>query len=431
MMCAFIFLHSLPGQVFAEAFVEDTPAAGLDLKTLVHLAVTHDPWLSRSRALESALLFESSVAARLPDPQMSASLMNFPTDSFNFSQEPMTQVQLGITQRIPRGNSRKFKSRIKALESETHHLRQAARSQQVELRVTTLWLDLYLTQNTSDLIVKDKPLFQQLIEVTNASYSNALGQTSQQDLIRVQLELTRLDDRLLKLKHVQTSRKQEFAEWLPAAYLAAPITWSMPDNITRKPPEPTNGESLHQLLAKHPELRVIDQTIQSRRVGLLLARESTKPDWSVNASYAHRDKDRFGNELADLVSVGVSFDLPFFKRRKHQNHINATANMITADESQRLIGLQHLQQRYLKAHAELKVTDERLALYQDSLVNQLDILAQASLNAYTSGRGSFSDVMRAYIALLNARIEVQTIEVNRLKILAEIRYLIAGGEVTA
>ena len=88
--------------------------------------------------------------------------------------------------------------------------------------------------------------------------------------------MTRLDDRLLKLKHVQTSRKQEFAEWLPAAFLKAPITWSMPAYLKHKPPQLSGGESLHQLPAKHTELRGIDQTSQSKKVGLALAAASTK-----------------------------------------------------------------------------------------------------------------------------------------------------------
>lgn len=414
-LCVLICLPGLP----LSAVQAQT---GLGWKDLVNLAVTHDPWQLRSNALASALLFEAAEVGELPDPRVSASLMNFPTDSFDFSQDPMTQVRFGITQRIPGGQSRKYRSQIKVLESEAQKLAQSARSRLVELRVTKLWLDLYLAHTTANLIRQDKPLFQQLIDVTSSSYRSASGRTNQQDLIRVQLELIRLDDRLLRLKNVQTSRRQEFAEWLPVTYMNTPIVWNLSREL-RIEPQRIDVKSLERLLARHPELRLIDQAIETRRVALKLAKESTKPDWSMNASYAYRDEDRFGNHLADFISVGISFELPLFKKRRQDKHIAAAAIRVSADESNRLIRLHELQRRYLKAYASLESLDERLVLYHDSLLNQLDLLARASLNAYTADQGDFSDVMRAYIAVLNARIEVQTIEVNRLKILAEIRYL--------
>jgi len=33
-----------------------------------------------------------------------------PTDSFNLGQEPMTQIQLGVVQKFPRGNSRSLRT---------------------------------------------------------------------------------------------------------------------------------------------------------------------------------------------------------------------------------------------------------------------------------------------------------------------------------
>jgi outer membrane protein TolC len=400
----------------------------LTLQNLVDLAVTNDPWIARSKALQSALTLQSEAAGELPDPQMTASLANFPTDTFSFSQEPMTQVQLGIMQKIPGGHSRKYRRRVKILQSESEQLAQLARTQLVELKVTQLWLDLYLAHSTHRLILQDRPLFQQLIEVTNASYQSASGRTNQQDVIRVQLELIQLDDRLLQLKETKTSRKQEFVEWLPASYLSLPMTWTLDDKLLAEPQQRFDDNSVNQLLTNHPDLRLIDRTIDSKKAGFSLAQESTKPDWSISASYGYRDHDRMGNDLADFVSVGVSFALPIFKKNRQHKQIAAAAELVGATESLRLIRLQQLRQRYMKSYASLKTLDERLALYRDSLLAQINVLAQASLSAYTSGQGDFSDVMRAYITLLNAKIEVKTIEVNRLKTLAEIRYLSTSQE---
>ena len=57
----------------------------LTLAELVDLAVEHDPWLDRSRALEQALSSEAIAVGELPDPMVSATLLNFPTDTFKFA----------------------------------------------------------------------------------------------------------------------------------------------------------------------------------------------------------------------------------------------------------------------------------------------------------------------------------------------------------
>ena len=402
----------------------------MSLPELISLAVEHDPWLDRSRALEHALSSEAIFVGELPDPQVSATLLNLPTDTFDLAQEPMTQIRFGVTQKFPGGESRTLRRRVKVLQSERQMLDQITRKKIIELQVTDLWLSIHLARSTSQLINNDRPLFEQLIAVTNASYRSATRRVNQQDLIRAQLELTKLDDHLLRLKELQESRHKELAEWLPIDYMATPISWQIPDELTVIPVRETDGDRLHQLLSRHPELRSIDNSVATKRVGLSLAQETNKPAWALNAAYSHRDEDRFGRDLPDFVTLGVTFQLPLFKKNRQDKQIVAAADRVAASESNRLVKLQQLTQRYLKAYATLDVLDERLVLYRESLLRQMNALAEASLNAYTTDAGDFADVMRAYIAMLNAKIEAQTIEVNRLKVLAEIRYVATNPEYT-
>ncbi|MCZ6503940.1 MAG: TolC family protein [Gammaproteobacteria bacterium] len=400
----------------------------MSLPKLISLAVEHDPWLDRSRALEHALSSEAIFVGELPDPQVSVTLLNFPTDTFDLAQEPMTQIRFAVTQNFPGGESRALRRRVKVLQGERQVVNQITRKKIIELQVTDLWLSIHLARLTSQLINDDRPLFEQLIEVTNASYRSATRRVSQQDLIRAQLELTKLDHRLLRLKELQESRHKELAEWLPIDYLATPISWQIPVELTVIPVRETDGDRLHQLLSRHPELRSIDHSVAAKRIGLSLAQETNKPDWALNAAYSYRDEDRFGRDLPDFVTLGVTFQLPIFKKNRQNKQIVAAADRVSASESGRLVKLQQLTRRYLKAYATLEILDERLVLYRESLLRQMQALAEASLNAYTTDAGDFADVMRAYIALLNTKIEAQTIKVNRLKVLAEIRYVATNPE---
>ena len=51
------------------------------------------------------------------------------------------------------------------------------------------------------------------------------------------------------------------------------------------------------------------------------------------------------------------------------------------------------------------------------------------LSAYTADEGDFEEVMRAYIAELNTKIDLLQIDVERLQVLARLDYLLAGSAI--
>lgn len=95
-----LILTGLPG--FAEP--------RLELSDAIDVATEEDPWLRQSVQIQDALLEESIADGALPDPRMTIGAANLPTDTFDMGQEAMTQATVGLTQRIPRGNSRQLAS---------------------------------------------------------------------------------------------------------------------------------------------------------------------------------------------------------------------------------------------------------------------------------------------------------------------------------
>ena len=61
-------------------------------------------------------------------------------------------------------------------------------------------------------------------------------------------------------------------------------------------------------------------------------------------------------------------------------------------------------------------------LYKNTLLPQVAVQAQATLNAYTRDDGDFSEVMRARISELNAKIDALNITVDQQIITARLNY---------
>ena len=71
----------------------------------IKIAQKNDPWLTGNKHQQQAVEAMSLAVSSLPDPKISIGLANLPTDGFDFSQEGMTQLKVGITQMFPRGDS--------------------------------------------------------------------------------------------------------------------------------------------------------------------------------------------------------------------------------------------------------------------------------------------------------------------------------------
>jgi outer membrane protein TolC len=429
--------------VFAEP--SSQKAEILSFEQAISVAQKNDPWLKGNRHQQSAIESLSIAADTLPDPKISVGLVNMPTDSFNFNQEGMTQFKVGISQVIPRGDTLELTSRQLKIKSQGYPFQRENREAQVALTVGQLWLDTYRVQQSVALIKKDRSLFLQLVDITEASYSAALGRTRQTDIVRAQLELTNLDARLDVLAQEKNKFEGQLSQWL-SDYLSGlddqlSTHLALHDiNLGKQIPQMDlqqselvyadkwhKPEQLISYFTQHPAVVALDKRIEATKTGIALAKQKYKPEWGVNAGFGSRGDDPTGNSRADLMSVGVTFDLPFFTQNKQDQDVKSAISQTESIKTEKLLLLRQLLSNYSTAKGRLLRLNDQQRLYREKLLPQMYEQAEASLTAYTNDDGDFAEVVRAHIEVLNAEIRILTLDVAQQKILLELNYLFIGA----
>ncbi|HEY9031786.1 MAG TPA: TolC family protein [Kangiella sp.] len=411
----------------------------LTLEQAISLAQDNDPWLQSNQYRQQAVEAQSISANTYADPMISISAANLPVDSFDFSQEGMTQLKIGVTQALPRGDSLDLTQKRLNQLSQEFPLQRQDRKAKVKTTATQLWLDIYLTEQTINLIERDRQLFEQLAETVSLNYSSAMGQTRQQDVIRAQVELTRLDDRLSKLHQELATKKSMLKEWLiNDSHLAfAHNDFSLPaampmlslDHKQVISLESSNDkQTLIQHLQQHPQVLAFEQKVKASETNIDLAKQKYKTQWSVNASYGHRDDDPMGNSRSDFFSVGVSFDLPIFTSDRQDQEVTASIKEREAMKADKWLLLRSLLSTTINYHGQLNELNKRRSLYKESLLEEMNQQAEATLNAYTNDNGDFTEVMRSRIDELNTKIEALNVEINYLKTVAQLNYLLTQAK---
>ncbi|WP_417446214.1 TolC family protein [Kangiella sp.] len=414
-------------------------AKSLTLEQAISLAQNNDPWLQSNQYRQQAVEAQSISANTYADPMISISAANLPVDSFDFSQEAMTQLKVGVTQALPRGDSLELTQKRLNQLSQEFPLQRQDRKAKVKATVTQLWLDIYLAEQTINLIERDRQLFEQLAETVSLNYSSAMGQTRQQDVIRAQVELTRLDDRLSKLHQELATKTSMLKEWLindshlafAHNYFSLPAAMpmlSLDHKQVISLESSKDKQALIQHLQQHPQVLAFEQKVKASETNIDLAKQKYKTQWSVNASYGHRDDNPMGNSRSDLFSVGVSFDLPIFTSNRQDQEVTASVKEREAMKADKWLLLRSLLSTTINYHGQLNELNKRRSLYKESLLEEMNQQAEATLNAYTNDNGDFTEVMRSRIDELNTKIEALNVEINYLKTVAQLNYLLTQAK---
>lgn len=422
--------------MFHQSLLGQETYNSLFIDQAVKIAQENDPWIDGNKHLQDATKSMSVAAGSLPDPQVSLSLTNLPTDSFSFSKEGMAQVRVGVSQMFPQGDSLNIKKKQLELQAGAFPYQREDRLAQVAVTVSNLWLDAYNAQKSIALIEQNRALFEQLAEVAMSSYSSAMGKTRQQDIIRAQLELTRLNDRVKTLQQTKDVFIERLSEWLntqSSGYTSFEVTDILPTQKVSHP-ELTNekilvrDEELYTALMNHPMMKSLEQNIDANDAGVDLAKQKYKPEWGLNAAYGRRNADPFGNSRSDVLTVGVTFSVPLFTANRQDKEYSAAISKREAIKTEKWQLLRKLRAGFETSKAQLARLDERKDLFESKLLPQMAEQAEASLTAYTNDDGDFAEVVRARIAELNAQIDSLNINVERQKTITQLNYYLTASD---
>jgi outer membrane protein TolC len=389
---------------FAQASAQhDIP---LTIAEAEKLALASEPGQQSLRARAASLEEQAVVAGALPDPMLRVGLNNYPIQSGGFTTEGMTNAGAVYRQAFPRGDTRSLSERKFNRLADAQTREADARGDDVLAAARVAWLDLYYWSRAGELVRESRPFFDDLATITRSLY--AVGRRNQQDVLRAELELSRLDDRLIDIERQQLRARAQLREW---------IGDEAGRRVADKLPQWDDAPPLEDLLAAlraHPALQAADARIAAQDTGVELAEQRSKPGWSLDVGYSYRNGYLpSGDPRSDFVTVGVTVDLPFFRSKSVDSTLSAALQDRTAALAEKERLRRSLESRLAAEYARWQELSRRLDLYEERILVQAGDHAQAALLAYQNDRGDFADVMRGYIDDLNTRIDYVRLNVER------------------
>jgi outer membrane protein TolC len=389
------------------------------LHDLIEQAEKVNPNISMLQARLNAARENIQVGTHLPDPLVSLGLMNVPTNTFSLNQEAMTGKILGITQPLPFPGSLKAKAAVKSMDTLIVGQQIADLTNQIREQVSDLYFGLQEKRKDISLNRESLDLLKQISLVAKRKFE--VGTASLQNVIEVEVEKTRLQDKIETLKGEEMALQAQ----LNGLLLRNDSIFIPTEEILPLTAQDLKTEDLLKLAEQNrPVLKEIK--LNETKAGLMEkeARYAFYPSFKVSVQYSQRSfNNATGMNYPDLLGVMVGVTIPINYGGNKTAKVNYARYQQDAYKQQYQFSLQVLQQNLGALRARMNALQNRETLLSKTLLPQAIQSYQAALSDYQVNKIDFVNVMKAEDRILKIKTELANIRTSYNKNQAKLEFL--------
>jgi len=393
----------------------------LEMANLISQAMERNPdiiaaqnkWLSAQEIIE--------VNRALPDPQFSYTYF---VDSVETRVGPQRNI-FGINQKIPFYGKRGLKAEIATKEAEALKASYDAVKQEIIRQVKIAFYDLFYLSTIIDITHNEKDILKRFEQIAMIKYETGKG--SQQNVLKVQVEINRLQDQLLSLvnmKQTTATRLNILLDRPPGHQLGELVKPEFRDFFFIE-------EDLVKMARENrPELKSGNAWVEKSNSALSLAKKEYYPDLTIGANYIEVDEGplNVSDNGKDASNIMLSINIPLWQQ-KRSSKVESASKMVQAQQYayQSLLNLMlfEIEDNLFKIQTARKTFE----LYQEALIPQAEQSVKSAEAGYITGIGNFLDLLDAERVLLKIQFGYWKAYTDYLKRIADIERAV-GVELT-
>ncbi len=366
-----------------------------NLPTLVNTALTNNPELKSSQARWQMFRNRIAQARSFDDPMLMLKIQNgVVSDPLNFRKESMTAKVIGISQQLPFWGKRGLKAEVAEKDAESYRWQIDERKLELVRMVKETWYQIYFTDKSLEIVDKNIRILDDFIIIAETKYS--VGQGAQQDVFKSQVERSKMLDMRISLQQQRKSLESA----LNALLYRTPETpvGTIADFSLASLPSPAVGLR-KAAREQRPMIKSLQALIDKGEAGLKLSRKEFYPDFNVSLEYMQREP-AMGGEGLDMYSLGVTFNLPVQRERRHARVAESNSEIGMATEE--LNSLRNsIDARISDLLAKLEKREKLASLYKTGIIPQSEQSLESAVIGYKVGKVDFLTLLDSRVTLFN------------------------------
>jgi len=370
----------------------------------IALALANNPNLAQMQARYEAMKSIPSQVGTLPDPMLTLGAVNFPTDSFDRTQEGMTQLQIGFLQAFPFPGKLSLKEDAAEFEAKAAYYDVAEMRLLLTRNVSNKWWQLFYLDRAIETVDKNKALLKQFIEVAKTKYTTGKG--LQQDVLLSQLELSKLINQkiqIVALKATQIIQLNILMDITPRSVI------TLPKEINFKQPHLLAEERLYQLaITSRPLLKKHKQLILAANSRLDLAKRDYYPDFNIGVTYGDRsgqNSQPMGGDRADLFSIKLGIKIPLYASSKQSYKVKQRVSEQFKSKYAYLDESNQVKADIARYITDYRRSEQQRSLFETGILPQARQTVQSMLAGYQVSEVDFLNLVGSQVTLFNYELQ--------------------------
>lgn len=361
--------------------------AVLRVEALVQEALEKNPRILAARERHAALKEIIPQAGALDDPMLGLGVVNLPND-FDFNEEDMTAKEISVSQKFPFPGKRGLSAQAAAREADAGAAAVEDVANQVMKDIKTAFFDLSHVHRALEVTQRNKRILEELAEITMTRYS--LGQGTQGDAIRIQVEISRMLDDLLMLEQ----KKGSLAARLNFLLNRPPNSpLGRPAEVAFRRAQFSIEELQQQAAAENPTLRALKEEIAARGTDTELAKRDYFPDFNLKFAYGQRE-DRL-----DMYTGMVEMNLPIFFKSKQTRRVAEGYAGVRSAQARYGDALNEVLFMTAESGSMAQRLEQKIALYRTGIIPQSRLELDSALSAYMVNKADFTTLLDSRMRL--------------------------------
>uniref|UniRef100_A0A7V2ZKZ2 TolC family protein n=1 Tax=Ignavibacterium album TaxID=591197 RepID=A0A7V2ZKZ2_9BACT len=400
-------------------FISNSYPQKASLQDLIDIALQLSPELKMYEAKTRASENRIQQNTNLPDPMLSFGVMDLPVPSLSFNRDMMTQKVVGLSQEFPFPGMLSAKEDVNRKEVEIVKQEYNDKRNEIIKDLTQSYYELIYIRNEIELTEKSRQLMKQILDVVRSMYS--VADASQQNVFRVELELTKMSEMIAALK----SEEAEQLSAINSLLLRDPATEIETDSLPQFSFARLNVDDLiSKAEANRPYLRGIQIAEEKEKLNQSVAEYDFYPMFRLSAQYAFReDLQPDGMPQDNMISVMLDISLPLNYGGKVSAMVEETKSMQEMYREQYSASVQMLKREFGMAVAKLNSLKNRIELVEQGSLIQAKENFNSALASYQVGEIDFMNVIEAQNNLYTIEKNLYRLKTDYLKQIAELEFL--------
>lgn len=401
----------ISGALICSLLLSSSPLLAAVLDQLVQEALSNNPDLAASRARWQQFTYKAPQVGSLKDPVLSFALSNYPIDTLSSNDTPMTGNEVKLAQMFPFPG--KLENRSALAREQARWFKAIYQDKHFKLarKVKDAWYRLYYKKQAIVVTERNMALVDDIIRLTEIRYETGSG--LQQDVLKAQVQRSRLMERLMSLRQQQSVVQAELNRLLNRP---SDGTYDISGELDLVTVEKSLETFQKAGSEKRPLNSAYQALIKRYRYQQKLAELDDYPDMTLWASWRFRD-DKLAGGGTDFVSAGISFNLPVYKKRRHAATAEAMAALRMAERQSKDFR-NTVAESIQVAYARMEETRQQTELYRHGIIPQTGQSFQAALGSYQVGKLEFISLLDALLTTYQAEMEYYRISSEYMRSLA-------------